>query len=877
MPFTQNAQQALAASTTVIADPFESWLGERHPWLQTAAARLLRDQRMPTEPELADLADLCMQNGVKGKDTGYESVPAGAFSQSTSTLALRIDGIDAIKGVNAIQTNASLTFGKGNLSVIYGCNGAGKSGYARLLKHMCGARIKSHLHPNIFADINMPPSADVHITNKASTMLPWSAATGSLAELKHVHIFDSQTATTYVSVDNEATYEPRRMRFLSALIKICDEVAASLEQGKKLYVKALPQMSPDWSATPSYAFIAGLKPTTTKLKIAEACVFSAEQTAEKQRLDTLLKQTDHTERQKTLVQRGQRIAELKKEFDTLKTSLSDSAFAELIGLRRDAIEKRNAASKDAEHVFADAPLAGVGQATWRLMWEQAQRYSTEHAYPGKPYPVTSDESHCVLCQQPLSDDARLRLERFQAYVIQGLEKQAKLAETALDQRAKTFPRLPALADWDVKLEILGIAIDKGRVVYTALAARLASVPTVQGLDGLPPVEWQLIEDAITSADTKLKDDMAALAALQETSKREEMKRQLLHLQAAEWLSQNKDAIEAEVERLCAIKQIDTAIGLAKTHALTSKKNELAQEELASGYQERFKKELEALGGKRLPVTPAARPRGKGKIHFELQLVNAKRQLPVLEILSEGEARIVALSAFLADMTSSGQSTPFVFDDPISSLDQDYEERVVARLVKLAATRQVIVFTHRLSLLALIDDALLQANAVAKDAGTPVIDCDVLGLNSIGNHIGVVSDLNARNKNPKSALASLRDHVLPRLRKLIDAGDVDGYDREAKAACSDFRILIERVIEVTLLNDVVLRFRRNIKTMGKLHGLAVIDKADCHLLDQMMSIYSCFEHSQAAELPGVLPTPDDIKAHADQMIDWIDNITKRRAK
>ncbi|MFC0571556.1 AAA family ATPase [Paraburkholderia solisilvae] len=91
--------------------------------------------------------------------------------------------------------------------------------------------------------------------------------------------------------------------------------------------------------------------------------------------------------------------------------------------------------------------------------------------------------------------------------------------------------------------------------------------------------------------------------------------------------------------------------------------------------------------------------GKGRISFALKLRDTKQNAAAHAVLSEGESRIVALAAFLADITGSGQSTPFVFDDPISSLDQEFEERVADRLVELSRTRQVIVFTHRLSLLA----------------------------------------------------------------------------------------------------------------------------------------------------------------------------------
>lgn len=107
----------------------------------------------------------------------------------------------------------------------------------------------------------------------------------------------------------------------------------------------------------------------------------------------------------------------------------------------------------------------------------------------------------------------------------------------------------------------------------------------------------------------------------------------------------------------------------------------------------------------MPVIPKSKPQGKGVITFGLDLVDAKPGYTPEAILSEGETRIVALAAFLADTTGSNQLAPFIFDDPISSLDQDFEERVVARLIELSNTRQVIIFTHRLSLIALVEAAI----------------------------------------------------------------------------------------------------------------------------------------------------------------------------
>ena len=71
-------------------------------------------------------------------------------------------------------------------------------------------------------------------------------------------------------------------------------------------------------------------------------------------------------------------------------------------------------------------------------------------------------------------------------------------------------------------------------------------------------------------------------------------------------------------------------------------------------------------------------------------------------LSEGEHRCVALAAFLAELVTSTDKSGIVFDDPMSSLDQLYFERVARRLVEEAEHRQVVVFTHDLTFLFEVD-------------------------------------------------------------------------------------------------------------------------------------------------------------------------------
>jgi hypothetical protein len=227
------------------------------------------------------------------------------------------------------------------------------------------------------------------------------------------------------------------------------------------------------------------------------------------------------------------------------------------------------------------------------------------------------------------------------------------------------------------------------------------------------------------------------------------------------------------------------------------------------------------------------------------------------VLSEGERRVVELAAFLADVAGKPGRAPFIFDDPISSLDQDFEEKTVERLIALSEGRQVLVFTHRLSLLGLLSRASprqLQIRHQPWGAGEP-------------------GDLSLFAKKPGCALKDLKNSRIPQAHRVFVSHGAEEYYPLAKSICSDVRIQIERTVEVVLLAGVVERHRREVHTK-KLHQLAKITQEDCEFIDKMMTRFSVHEHSQSAEMPAVLPDPDELRRVLDEIIEWHDEFLDR---
>ncbi|MEN2508601.1 AAA family ATPase [Stutzerimonas stutzeri] len=856
----------------LVTDDFESWLNGRPKWLQTAARMMIDAKRQLNEVEIKELSRLCQLEAKGQPDPGFLSIAPGALSQAASRPSVRIDEILDVHGLNAIKAGANLPLGSPNLAVIFGQNGTGKSGFARLLKQVCGSRSKDEIRSNVYDPTPTECCARFKLLVGGNPVdIHWDISSGPHNALRQAQVFDSRAAQQYMG-RTEACYEPSRMKFVSALITTADAVCAELTREKERLKGGLPAVPDSLSSTAEAKWLQTLKSTTAASSIDTECLYTEELDRERIGKESLLAEKNISGRIQAIGKETTALKSIERTISTLQLGSTDAAALELVDLTNQAVKARKVSEEAATAIFGKAELEGVGTATWQKMWEHARAYSAATAYAESAFPNISPDSRCVLCQQTLDDAAKARLAGFEKFVTDGLETAAKKAETALTDRKRRIPALPSQADWLVHMSTLGFEKAEAESWLSQLQTRLERLAQGTPLDGQQPFNWSKINEAIKKKSATLATEEASLVALQQDEHRQAMQLRVLTLQAKQWLSQNKSAIVAEKSRLAEVASLDKASRLAATNSLTAKKNELAKTELDAGYQTRFVNELKLLGGHRIPVSPQSKSGGKGKITFGLNLVGAHANYGPELILSEGETRIAALAAFLADTTGSNQLAPFIFDDPISSLDQDFEEKVVERLVHLSHTRQVIIFTHRLSLVSLVDSV---TDKLSKTPGIPAVKPSFISLRRLDKTAGIVATQSARDAKPVNAVRGLIDHTIPRLKKHQENAEVDSYEVLAKSACSDFRIIVEKTVEFILLGDVVGRFRRAINTQGKLHKVAKVTTEDCSFIDDLMTRYSVFEHAQSDELPSNALELAVFEADLTALQNWIAEFSSRK--
>ncbi|MBO8043859.1 AAA family ATPase, partial [Pseudomonas aeruginosa] len=133
------------------------WTTTLPPWQSDAVARLLTKVDLDQNDDADLLALLYSANGIPdpqgrtAKPLSQDQVPVAADPES----AVLLHAMKQLLHVNAIASDQSVTVAPTGLTVIYGDNGSGKSGYSRVLKRACRARDQSEpIHPNA----NLPVS-----------------------------------------------------------------------------------------------------------------------------------------------------------------------------------------------------------------------------------------------------------------------------------------------------------------------------------------------------------------------------------------------------------------------------------------------------------------------------------------------------------------------------------------------------------------------------------------------------------------------------------------------------------------------------------------------------------------------------------------------
>ena len=132
---------------TVLHELLE-WSQNRPSWQRDALRRLVLNGEL-SEDDISALAELC--KAAHGLAEQQEAMPLASYhvpAESDAAPPVSLVSIFHHRGVNALAKGQTLKFAP-NLTVVYGDNAAGKTGYIRILKSACRARRQEIILGNV--------------------------------------------------------------------------------------------------------------------------------------------------------------------------------------------------------------------------------------------------------------------------------------------------------------------------------------------------------------------------------------------------------------------------------------------------------------------------------------------------------------------------------------------------------------------------------------------------------------------------------------------------------------------------------------------------------------------------------------------------------
>ncbi|CAK2946806.1 Restriction endonuclease [Vibrio crassostreae] len=846
-----------------VRDDIIKWLHAQPYWVQLAAQSILKQEQI-TQDKIVNFKELLKTE--KGQSCN-DALDFGQFNEyANTTNQVWIKSIGDVVGIDDLNPRLPLTFDK-KLTVVYGNNGSGKSGYTRILKKACGKNNAKDLKPNVFKAPPAESKCVITIDGGCAKKFDWVANSLPIQEISSTDIFDSSTGGIYLDNENEVSYVPIEVLLFEKLVFVSTSIKSLLDAEQAQLVKTLPNTPVELTQSKYIRAINDrLKADVAEVTLREFFNFTSDDENKLNELNERLKGDPSKLRDKKSRELKQ-LNELITSISNASVQVSPQVCDKIYESKAKLESAKRIAEQGAKALSDENLLNGIGSQTWKALWVAAKEYSTKEAYPYQPAPYAENDAQCVLCHQPLSEAAKRRFKSFEEHIQGSLEKEVKATQLNFDNLIRKLPTIPS----------------KDALKTQIAASNLVEEEWLSDLSKI----WGEIEK---TSETIAKNpdipnqgfifDTSQLAPLSEKAKllgkeienhqkdviafnREKLSNELNDYTAKQWASGYIDAIIQEVKRLDKYRRYEEWSKLLGTTKFTRKAGEVSKQVITDAYVQRFNNELDNLGAKKINVKLSKTRVSKGKVMHKLHLMGVNQSFvrsKSHDILSEGEQRIVSLAAFLADTNSKPQTTPFIFDDPISSLDQSYELCVAKRLGDLSEDRQVIVFTHRISLLGALNDL-----------GNPTCIHIKREHWGCGEH-GLVPLF---AKKPLKALNELKNQRLAQARKLLDSHGSEYYAPLAKSICSDFRILLERVVEVEFLADVVQRHRRDVQTKNKIGNLAKITTEDCNLIEHLMGAYSTHEHSQPTESPVEPPTPEQLETDINSVIDWHTEFKSRK--
>lgn len=836
-------------------DEIFKWVREFPPWKRELFIRAAAAPEISaSDAEL--IASMLLGDGpddVRPREIERSDLPTAEDAEEPMVIEM----ITGLRNVNALDDKQTLSFEAEGVNVVWGENGAGKTSYSRVLKKAGRTLYPEEVLANVYAEAGEGPRATLvvrvgDVTESHDLDLSGETPAG----LGRICIADYRAGKVYLSDETEVDYVPATLAGLTRLADGLNAVKAVLERRRDAITIPPLDLAPFAEGTAVRAMLAGLGPETTEEQVRSLAGLNREQTERRDELRKALGEIEAMQAPKLRAgaeREARDLRALESDLVAIAAELDAEAIAAAAQRGRDLAEARAAADLAARR-FADQQLPEVGSNPWRALWHAAERYA-EHIR--QDLPAEHDPAYCPLCQQELDAEARKRLGSFRDFVANDVNARRDRLASEADQVSAGLPDLGVIRDRHADtLALLGTEnCEPGPVVKTWLDQAAVSLGRLRAgdLDGLEPLT---AAPDLTAAIAARDAEAVRQGEIEKGASTEELRTELADLEARELLGERIEDVLARRAGIVEVERYGQVIPETTTAGVSRKIGTFTEELVKKGLEQALKRQFDALEFRDIEVVPTTRTvRGTPVAGLAFKTV---KDVPLTAVLSEGEQRRLALAMFLAEMEVRDDRSPVVFDDPTSSIDQEGRRRIARTLLKLGDRRQVIVFTHELSLLVELERYETLASRVSAQ-----------NVKRLGDTVGhVFPGLPWDGLSPKERYGYLNEKLID-LKKDYAKNDTELYQPKAEHFCKLLRSAFERTVEVGILCNVIVR-RSDTVTIPPLREINWTPEI-CNLLDRGVDENSPWVHDRPFADGSSPPGPDELQEGLDVLAELLEKI------
>lgn len=773
----------------------ESWLKSRPYWEQKIWFFAINEGKLNDE-KILDVFELLIEAYVNGEKNehepiNYKSIPSENI-EIEDVKQVYLKEVSTLTHVNALPSDQTLVFGK-NLTLIYGENGSGKSGYARLFSSACFSRGDKNILPNLKetkVSKATKASANFKVIFGDEQKIISYKEDDKYDILQRFSVFDSSSVQIHINSTSNVTITPIHFKIFEYVIEAFNDLKKKLDNEISLRRIQNPTKGrfENESVISKFCNELGHKTTLEQIKQWNYTESDAERSEAIKEALQKLRKLDVESKKKQFNFELKEIEKLYANLEKINSTFNMEYKTASISYINEIAEKTDLSKRIGESSFRDELFITTGSEEWKSLIRAAKALLDCEREINDQFSLTK----CPLCKQSLKEEGLSLFERYWSFLEEKSLNELRIAKENLERHKKVLIEIE-FPKFDLDSPGVRIVREIDDEYFNYLSEQVDSAfktrEIIKGkIEQLEIEDYPIIQPLFIE---KLKDIVLYLKKQIEElgNPEEEIKKledELILITHCKIYSQINEEVISYVKNqswLKSCERITFPRGL-----VTTKQRELFDQIVTEEYKRKFAEECEALHcnfGVSITTRGAS-----GSTVKELRL-DISSDYKIGKILSEGEQRVCALADFLTEVSLDKRNCGIIFDDPVTSLDHVRKRQIAQRLVNESAIRQVIILTHDKVFLSYLADISAELE----------IPYGAHWIQRSGNRPGKIT----LNSSPKLATLSVLTQEVDRL--IVEAGLFDDQQQQQQKLIDCFSLLrsaCEAIIEQVLFNKTIQR-------------------------------------------------------------------------